>query len=311
MTTFRIRIHAAALACVLALNAGTLSAQVQPTFLYSLSSFGGPLRDSWPRVYVDESGGEVYLITQNLVRIYNASGMELFAFGDGLDLGMLLDVAVEKDGNILLLSSKDAQAHLTRCNYRGVPIGPIEIKNLPAGLVFAPNRLVLRNGLFYFASYRTSSVIVTDDTGEFRKAVDFIPLLDGTDRQKEGAEIFGFTVDSAGDMFFTIPVLFKVYKFSSDGVMTWFGRGGAAPGRFGIVAGIAVDVHGDILVADKLKSAVIVFDKTFNFLAEFGYRGPRPENLIIPDQIATGPGDKVYVSHGLRRGVSVFALTAK
>jgi hypothetical protein len=237
--------------------------------------------------------------------------MELFTFGDGLDLGQLLDVAVEKDGNILLLSSKDAQTRLTRCNYRGEPIGPIEIKNLPAGLVFAPNRLVLRNGLFYFASFRTTSVIVTDDSGEFRKAIDFIPLLDATDRQKEGAEMFGFTVDPAGDMFFTIPVLFRVYKYSSGGEMTSFGRGGAAPGRFGIVAGVAVDGRGNILVADKLKSAVIVFDKAFNFLAEFGYRGSRPENLIIPDQIATGPGDKVYVSHGLRRGVSVFALTQK
>lgn len=308
-TMIKIRIRIALAACAFALLASGAFAQVKATYLYNLSSFGGPLRDSWPRVYVDDKAGEVFLITQNLVRIYSSSGMELFSFGDGLGLGQLLDLVVEQDGNILLLSSKEGRTLLTRCDYRGEPIGAIEIKNLPGGLEFAPSRLVLRNGLFYFALLRTTSVIITDDTGEFRKAIDFVPLLDATDRQKEGAEMFGFTVDPEGNIFFTIPVLFKVYKYSSGGEMTSFGRGGAAPGRFGIVAGIAIDAHGNVLVTDKLKSAVIVFDRRFNFLAEFGYRGPRPENLIIPDQVATGPGDKVYVSHGLRRGVSVFALT--
>jgi hypothetical protein len=304
----RLSVRLVVLSIVFALGASSLSAQVRATFLYSLSSFSGPLRDSWPRVHVDEGSGEVYLITQNLVRIYGPSGMELFSFGDGLGLGQLLDVAVEEDGNILLLSSKDQHAVVTRCNYRGIPLGPIEIKNLPEGTAFNPSRLILRNGLLYLASLGASSVVVTDISGEFRKKIDFIPLLEETDRQKEGAEMFGFTVDPGGNIFFTIPVLFKAYKYSTSGELTSFGKGGSAPGRFGIVSGIAVDAQGDVLIADKLKSCVIVFDKTFRFLAEFGYRGSRPENLIMPDQIAVGPGDKAYVAHGLRRGVSVFAL---
>lgn len=297
-----------AISIVLALGPTSLSAQVQATFLYSLSSFGGPLRDSWPRVSVDEGSGEIFVITQNLVRIYSPSGMELYSFGDGLGLGQLLDVAAEPDGNILVLSSKDAQTIVTRCNYRGLLIGPVEIRDLPDGLVFEANRMVLRNGLLYFASFRRSSVVVTDESGAFRKKIDFLPLLDATDRQKEGAEIFGLTVDPGDNIFFTIPVLFKVYKYSASGELTSFGRGGSAPGRFGIVSGVAVDAQGNVLVVDKLKSCVIVFDKAFRFLSEFGYRGSRPENLIMPDQIAVGPGDKIYVSHGFRRGVSVFAL---
>jgi hypothetical protein len=53
----------------------------------------------------------------------------------------------------------------------------------------------------------------------------------------------------------------------------------------------------------------MVFDKDFNFLIEFGYRGAKPENLITPDDIAVDQRDHVYVSQGRNRGVSVFALT--
>jgi hypothetical protein len=54
----------------------------------------------------------------------------------------------------------------------------------------------------------------------------------------------------------------------------------------------------------------MVFDKDFNFLTEFGMRGARPENLIIPSGIAIDKEDRIYVAQGRRRGVSVFALTS-
>ena len=74
------------------------------------------------------------------------------------------------------------------------------------------------------------------------------------------------------------------------------------------MAGVALDSQGNVLVADKQKSAVLVFDRNFVFLTEFGYRGSRPDNLIVPDEIAVDGKDRVYVSQGRRLGVSVFAL---
>ena len=195
----------------------------------------------------------------------------MFSFGDDLDLGQILDVAVDATGNIILLSFKDSRSLVTRCNFRGEPIGPIEITHLPAGLEFYANRMLHRNGLFYFASLADSSVIVTDANGEFRKHIEFLPLLDAEERKKGGAETVGFTVDQEGNVFFTMPILFKVYRLSPDGKVTSFGRPGSAPGRFGILAGIASDSRGNLLVADKLKCVVMVFDKDFNFVTEFGY----------------------------------------
>jgi len=297
-----------AAACALFIGASPVFAQVQATYLHTLAGFAGPLKYDGVRVSVDLEREETYVIYQNLVHIFNPSGMEVFVFGDGLDLGQILDVAVDRTGDIILLSYKGSRSLLTRCDFRGVPIRPVEIKNLPAGLVFFANRMVHRNGLLYFAALGTASVIVTDINGEFRSRVEFLPLLPEDEKKKDGVESVGFTVDREGSIFLTMPVLFTVYKYSPEGRLTSFGRPGSAPGRFGIVAGIASDSRGNLFVADKLKSVVMVFDKDFNFLIEFGHRGLKPANLIVPDDIAIDRRDRVYVSQARRRGVSVFSL---
>lgn len=293
--------------CALAVCASTLVAQVRPAYLYTLSGFSGRVRDEGVRLYVDQEREEIYVIYQNRIRIFNQSGMEIFSFGDDLTLGQIVDAAVDRNGDIILLSYKDSRPSVTRCNFRGVPVGRIEITGLPEGVVFGANRMIYRNGLFYFASLATSSVIITDARGEYRKHIDFMALISEDERQKGGAEMVGFTVDQEGNILFTMPALFKVFKFSADG-LTSFGRAGSAAGRFGVLAGITSDSRGNLVVADKLKCVVMVFDKSFNFLAEFGYRGSRPENLIVPDDVVVDRKDRVYVSQGRRRGVSVFAL---
>ena len=295
-------------ACVLAAWTGAAAAQVQATFLYSLSNFEGRLPYDWSRVYVDEEREETYVIFGNMVRVFNASGMEVHSFGDDLDLGLLSDLVVDRGGHIILLSYKDSRPLVTRCNFRGEPVGSLEISNLPEGMPFSPNRMVFRNGLFYFATLGASSVIITDEKGAFRERLDFLGMLEPEDRKKSGIEVLGFTVDREGNIFFTMPVLFKVFKHAPDGTVSSFGRPGSIPGRFGILAGIAADSRGNLLVLDKLKSAVQVFDKDFNFVTAFGYRGDRPENLIMPDGLAIDGRDRLYVTQGRRRGVSVFAM---
>jgi hypothetical protein len=284
-------------------------AQVRATYLYTLANFSGPLPYDWVRVSVDRDRDEIYVIYQNLIRVFNASGMEVFAFGDDLDLGQIVDLAVDGNGDILLLSYRDGTPAVTRCTFRGVPVAPVEISGLPPTLTFRPNRMIYRAGLLYFLSTTAASLVVTDGSGAFREHVDLATLLGQDEWQKGGGEIGGFSVDDEGNVFFTVPVLFKVYKLTPQRTLTYFGRPGSAPGRFGVVAGVAADSRGNILVADRLKCVVMAFDKDFNFLAEFGYRGSRPDNLIVPDQIAIDGRDRVYVTQGRRRGVSVFALT--
>ncbi len=299
---------AVVITCALAICASTAFAQVRATYLYTLSNFSGSLPYDWARLYVDQERDETYVVYGNLVRIFNASGMEVFSFGEDLTLGQVLDAAVDSNGDILLLSYKDSRSLVTRCNFRGAPVGAIEITDLPEGVTFNPTRMVLRNGLFYFANLNAATVIITGADGKFRERIDLLSLVDSEGRTKEGAELIGFTVDQDGSIYFTVPVLFKVFKLPPDRKMLFFGKPGSSVGKFGILAGIAVDSRGNLLVVDKLKCAIIVFDKAFTLLGEFGYRGTRPENLIVPDAIAVDRRDRVYVTQGRRRGVSVFAL---
>jgi hypothetical protein len=299
------------IACALAIGASTLVAQAPATYLYNLANFSGPLRYDGVRVVVDQETDESYVLYQNLVRIFSSSGMEVFSFGDDLDLGQIVDAAVDRNGDIILLSYKDSRSLVTRCNFRGVPVGPIEVKDLPAGLVFDANRMIYRNGLLYFASTSKSTVIVTDTSGGFRSHFELLPLLDVDKRKVDGAESIGFAVDREGSVYFTVPALFTVFKRSADGKLTSFGTPGSTPGKFGVVAGIATDIHGNLFVADKLKCVVLAFDKDFKFLTEFGYRGSKPENLVVPDDIAIDRRDRLYVSQSRKRGVSVFGLALR
>ena len=64
-------------------------------------------------------------------------------------------------------------------------------------------------------------------------------------------------------------------------------------------------------MADRLKSAVLIFDRDFQFQLEFGYRGIRPENLIGPRNLALDAKGRLYVSQLGGRGISVFKITHK
>jgi hypothetical protein len=242
--------------------------------------------------------------------------MEVFSFGDDLDLGTIVDLTLDRDGNILLLSYKWSQAtdkvnyEITHCNYRGEPKSTTGVKNLPPQYSkFVPNRMIYREGNLYLASTVTMIVIVTDTDGVFKEVYDILPLLELEEKEKQDAMMEGFTMDREGNFLFTIPPLFRAYKISPDRKVSYFGKSGSTPGRFNIVAGIAADSKGNILVVDKLKCAVMVYDKGFNFLSQFSSRGWKPGFLIAPEDIAVDNQDRVYVTQAGNKGISVFKIT--
>jgi len=152
-------------------------------------------------------------------------------------------------------------------------------------------------------------VLITDSDGNFKRSYDLIPLLELKEKDRGNVEVTGFSVDDRGNILFTVAVLFKAYILSPDGKLNMFGKAGGAPGRFNIVAGIVSDSRGNFLVADKLKSAVMVFDSKFNFVTQFGSRGLKPGNLISPTEIAIDKQDRIFVTQAMKKGVSVFKIS--
>jgi len=295
-----------------AAEAGTKS-----TFLYSLSNFNGKFPFSEVRVRTDRTRDEVYVIDRGIVRIFNNVGMEEFWFGDDPELGTIYDLAVDENGDIFLLSfdfsdPAGRKCFVIRCNYRGEIKEKFPISGLPPEFFpFYPDTLMYRDGNCYLAGTGRGLAIATDKKGVFQRGYDFLKILKIPEKERADKELSGFSIDKSGNMLFTIPVLFKAYVVSPEGNMeASFGKPGSAPGMFGVVGGIAADDLGNYFVVERLRSVVMVFDKEFRFLHEFGYRGAKPANLIRPSDLALGNTGKLYVNQMRDRGVSVFSVTS-
>lgn len=312
----RFRFPCAALAWAMGLvfwacTFSSVAAQVEPVFLYNLSNFAGPIPYTWANVSFDENRNEIYAVDSHRgdIRIFNDKGMEVYRFGDDGSLGPVVDVAVRQDGKILVLSKGGTTFSLLVCNYRGEPQTQLQFKDFPSEFSdFLPDQMALRNRQLYLLDTMSMRIAVTDDNGGFQHGYDLVSLLDLEEKKRGQAGVGGFSVDRHGNMLFTIPVLFAAYKLFPDGTVTGFGRAGSAPGSFGVVGGIVADDWGYYYVADRLKCTVLVFDENFKFQSEFGYRGPRPENLVGPRYLALDDKGRLYVSQLKNRGISVFKV---
>ncbi|NTV48442.1 MAG: hypothetical protein HGB32_06755 [Geobacteraceae bacterium] len=282
------------------------------SFLYSLSDFSGTKPFSSARINQDLNKNEIYAMIGEAVSIFNSSGMEIYRFDYDSNIGIVSDVAVLGNGQLAVLASKGPLTRLVRCNFRAEPLGDIDIKGFPPDYSgFSPNRVYYSDSKLYLVSLSTMRVMIIDEDGLFIKGIDLAKELGMSEKEREDSGLGGFAIDRDGGFVFSIPATAKVYLLSPDGKTRVFGRRGSAPGRFGVATGVALDKNGNILVADKLRCVVMVFDRTnFAMLKEFGNRGFKPGNLIGPDDILVDRQNKVYVSSLRSRGISVYQLSS-
>ncbi len=314
---FRNAVPSLLAAVALLYSPGTADAEAKASYQYNLSDFSGTVRYGQVGIYADRRHNEVYAVDGEAVRVFNETGMEIFRFGENGELGAILGMAFDETGDIYTLSLVQSAADtpggpscvLIRCNYRGEPEERIAVTGLPPGFSgFVPNAMARRNGRFYLIDMARMKGVVTDKRGAVERGYDFGTMLI-EEKDRADAEFFGFAVDDEGSLYFTAPMLFKVFKVSPDGTTASFGKPGGAPGLFNVISGVAVDSRGNIFVSDKLKSVVMVFDRNFRFLEEFGNRGNKPGNLVGPTDLALDGAGRLYVTQLQNRGISVFSLS--
>lgn len=282
------------------------------SFLYTLSDFSGTKPFSSARINQDPVKREIYAMVGEAVSVFNTSGMEVYRFDYDPTIGIVSDVAVLGNGQLAMLASKGPLTRLVRCSFRGEPLGTIELSGLPADFAsFSPNRVFARDGKIYQVSYTAMQIVICDEQGAFIKGVDLAKLLGMGEKERDESGLGGIAIDHDGGFLFTIPATANVYLISADGKQRVFGKRGSAPGRFGVVTGIAVDKDGNILVVDKLRCVVMIFDRTnLTLIKEFGNRGFQPGNLIGPDDILVDKQNRAYISSLRKRGISVYQLSS-
>lgn len=251
-------------------------------YLYHLSDFNGVVLYNSPGVAIDTERSEAYLLYGSSVRVFTESGMEIYRFRIGLDGERLMDLAVNKQGDMLALVYKGNEYRIQRCDYRGEPKQSSPVSGLPDEFKpFLPNKIVHREGRLYLVDSNAMRIVVTDEQGVFIKGYD-IPSLLGLGKDERDCELGGFSVDREGYMLFTIPVLFRAFRLSPDNTVAAFGQPGSSPGKFNIAGGIARDSHGNYLVSDVVKCSVMVFDSAFKYVMQFGSGKKRMNNCLLP-----------------------------
>lgn len=283
-------------------------------YQYGLANFSGIFQAQLVKLAPAPLYNEMYVFDarEKDIRIFNEHGMEIFYIGEDRDFHNVRDLAVDENGDIYILRNAINQTDISVLNFRGEPAREFTLHDLPPAFRgFSPSSIVYRDGRIYLADHDDLLVVIADMKGRYLKGYTLPrlvhPFLDSkTDR--ESLSIFGFDVDPNGNMLFTIPVMFSVFRLSEDGEIERWGRSGSSPGQFGVVAGVTADERGFYYVSDRLRCVVLIFDESFNFVTEFGYRGYGPGNLIVPDDLAVDANGDIYVSQAGNRGVSVFRV---
>jgi DNA-binding beta-propeller fold protein YncE len=283
--------------------------------LFNLSDFSGTLGYNDGRIVADPRAQEIYVVASNTVRIFNDAGMETYRFGSDADAGLIRDLAIDRTGEILVLSHDVVPTlgpfRLTRCDYRGQPLATIEVGGLPPALAsIRPDRMFLVGDDLHLVSRPQKQVAVIDpESGEYVRGIDLVGLLAIPEENRGSADIVGFSVDGSGTMFATVPVLFRAYEISPDGAVSMWGRPGSLPGTFSVVAGIVSDGAGHTFVADRGRGVVMAFDRDHAFLGEFGAAGRDQELLVRPSELAVDGAGRIYISQLRSRGIAAFSLS--
>jgi len=136
---------------------------------------------------------------------------------------------------------------------------------------------------------------------------------------------WGIAVDSSGNVYVADAYNYRIQKFDPNGVfIAWLGKGadestgwhfpgtsvravwGLADGQFSAVYGVAIDIAGNIYVADTMNNRIQKFGPTGNFIVQWGTNGSAEGQFIYPSGIDVDLQGHVYVADSGNNRVQKF-----
>ncbi len=267
-----------------------------PRFLGNISgpepgaAMNGPLSvavDGRGKVYVADSGN-------HRVQVYDPNGRLLLQFGElGSGEGQLNypnAIAVNRglvyvaEVNNLRIQVFDSEGRFVRF-----------LNQETTGLPMAPLALAFDEGGNLYVANRSGEVFILDPEGKAVGRFARPGALEGHLSYPNGIAVGGgkiYVADSGNA---------RVQVFDREGKLLQVGNVGLSLPR-----GIGLDSRGRLYVVDTFGNFVAVYDQDFRLQFTFGKRGLENGELNFPNQLAMGPGDKVYVADRENNRVAVF-----
>jgi len=127
----------------------------------------------------------------------------------------------------------------------------------------------------------------------------------------------GLAVDEDGNIYVSDSWNYRIQKFDSTGkLLTKWGKGFDTKGDSNLAKdnptgfygprGLAYDkTKGELYVADTGNRRIVVFDKSGNFLRQFGNQGGGPAQFDEPVSVVVSPDGKVYVTDSRNKRVQI------
>jgi len=256
--------------------------QIEGTFLKS------------PRgVWVDRAKGEIYVAdtSNDLIAVFDAKGLPLFAFGYNQELKEPTKAILDSKGRIFVLNGIPRAVKVF--NYRGeylndFPLVRRDPKSAPTAIAAD------KNGNIYVAIGGETGAQIQVYDSNFQLLSEFGKKSDSTSQLKS---VQAIAIDSDGTIYVAdasaTPAI-QVYSFDGKFLRGWGAHEGG-PQNFSLPAGLALDGEGRVIVVDGIRQTVMVFTKEGGFLGREGGMGTRPGTFMFPTDLASNGNDKIYV----------------
>lgn len=226
----------------------------------------------------------------------------------GRGFGHPVDLAVHKDGRILVLNRHDVYARVGVCTLDEEYLGEFGSYGHGRGQFWLPTAVTIDNrGRVYVADEYHHNVTIFDESGNY---VDTWGQY-GTDKGKLNGPS-GLAVDEDNNVYVVDQKNDRVHKFTSDGrhILQW-GESGSKEGQFNLPWGLTLDSTGNVYVADWRNDRIQKFTHDGQFLASFGESGKANGQFYRPAKPAVDSEGYIYVADWGNERVQVLSPDGK
>jgi DNA-binding beta-propeller fold protein YncE len=286
--------------CLIGFGASAIEIRYEKT-LDLLQGREGKLRPV--SVACDQASGEITITDarNSAIHVLNQAAIETFVTGRFASLALPLDAVADAQGRLVCLTKSSGWRNsISRLNLYGepdtfVPEAPTEY--------WSPDHLIITRDGHYLTIEANNGFLVKHDSRTGR--IIWTAFL-GDESMNEAH--LGRPLESpSGNILVPGGRLFQIFVLSPRGeLIESFGRFGSSPGRLIFPVDVASGPDDTILVLDRLRHKILVFDADHAFVTEFGSLGSRPGQFYHPVSMAADGSGSIYVAQGYKGRVQVF-----